>query len=101
MNVNNKHFSANLKCNSSIIKCNQVMNIGEGFEGYIEKLYVNFIPFALSIIKQRWDMFLPYSALNVVHEQNEEVIYTDLTQTFKIPCPLNSNLWNERLFCDY
>jgi len=27
----------------------QVMNIGENFEGYIEKLYVNFIPHALTI----------------------------------------------------
>jgi hypothetical protein len=27
----------------------QVMNIGEEFEGYIEKLYVNFLPYALTI----------------------------------------------------
>lgn len=34
---------------TSIIQLDQVMNIGEDFEGYIDKLYVNCIPYALTI----------------------------------------------------
>lgn len=48
LNINGKHFSENFKCSPTKVNFNQIMNIGEGFEGYIEKLNVNFIPFALS-----------------------------------------------------
>lgn len=46
-NGTSKHF--NCPKSASSINFDQVMNIGEIFEGYIEKLNVNFIPYALTI----------------------------------------------------
>lgn len=48
---NNENVSKYIKCTDSIsiMNLDQVMNIGEDFEGYIEKLYVNFVPYALTI----------------------------------------------------
>lgn len=90
----------------------QVMNIGEEFEGYIEKLFVNFLPYALSInnkvnaitvylnfrkiftIRIKFsDMYSPYATFNTIFELSEEQSYSDLSKTIKIPCPKESNFF--------
>lgn len=40
------------------------MNIGEDFEGYINKLYVNFIPYALTIDNKVTAIFIIYVMYN-------------------------------------
>ncbi|XP_025406324.1 uncharacterized protein LOC112680444 [Sipha flava] len=93
LQLNNKNISKRIKCTDlvSIMNLDQVMNIGEEFEGYIEKLYVNFLPYALTINNKFSDMYSPYATFNTIFELSEEQSYSDLSKTIKIPCPQQSH----------
>ncbi|XP_025192604.1 uncharacterized protein LOC112592664 [Melanaphis sacchari] len=94
LQLNNHQTSTSIKCMILTVNLDQVMIIGEDFEGYIKKFDVNFIPYALTINDKFSDtMYLPYTTFNTVFELSEEQSYSDLFDTIKIPCPQLRRNW--------
>ncbi|XP_050060956.1 uncharacterized protein LOC114129897 isoform X2 [Aphis gossypii] len=99
LQLNNHQTSTFIKCMIWAVNLDQVMIIGEDFEGYIKKFDVNFMPYALTINEKLSDtMYIPYTTFNTVFELSEEQSYSDLFNTIKIPCPQPSNNWKLELY---
>lgn len=50
----------------STVNLDQVMNVGEDFEGYIEKLQVNFVPYTLTMEDN--NVNLPFNYTYKIHK---------------------------------
>ncbi|XP_076760854.1 uncharacterized protein LOC143429228 [Xylocopa sonorina] len=84
---------------SEVHQCFTRPCIGEGFQGQIQEIRINFMPVQLHESKDKYDKKytnVPFSSNNVQHliaDDNEGFIYISLTDSVAVPCPRNMEHW--------
>ncbi|XP_017792234.1 PREDICTED: uncharacterized protein LOC108574210 [Habropoda laboriosa] len=100
LRVNNGyHKVSTFSCIPISYNLDHAMKIGEGFQGQIHEIAINFASIQLHMLKDKYDekhVHAPSSSNNVQYlmgDDNEGFIYVGLTDSVAVPCPRNMERW--------
>ncbi|CAK9798443.1 Coadhesin (Fragment) [Anthophora quadrimaculata] len=104
LRVNNGyHKVSTFSCIPISYNLDHAMRIGEGFQGQIHEIAINFASIQLHVSKEKYDekrVYAPSSSNNVQYlfgDDNEGFIYVGLTDSVAIPCPRKMEHWQIKI----
>ncbi|XP_076248702.1 uncharacterized protein LOC143188377 [Calliopsis andreniformis] len=93
------HKIATFSCTPVSYNLDHTMKVGEGFQGQIQQIAINFVSFQLHVLKGKYNkkhVNAPISSNNVQYfmgDDEEGFIHIDITESIAAPCPKNMQSW--------